>query len=82
MLTPSIGICMMPFTFCGSLIPAHSSIVGAMSITWWNCALTSPLAPNPAGQRTAMPLRVPPQWEATCFVHWNGQFIACAQPMG
>ena len=22
----------------------------------------------------------PPQWEATCLVHWNGVFVACAQP--
>ena len=48
MLTPSIGICMMPFTCCGSLIPAHSRMVGAISITWWNCARTSFVAAKPA----------------------------------
>ena len=32
------------------------------------------------GQCTMVPVRVPPQCEATCFVHWNGVFIACAQP--
>ena len=25
-----------------------------------------------------MPLRVPPKWDAICFVHWNGVSIACA----
>ncbi len=27
-------------------------------------------------------LRVPPKWLATCLVHWNGVFIACAQDEG
>ena len=40
----------------------------------------SPFAAKPAGQCTIVPLRVPPQWEATCFVHWYGVYIACAQP--
>ena len=34
----------------------------------------------PAGQWTIVPLRVPPQWEAICLVHWNGVFMAHAQP--
>ena len=34
----------------------------------------------PLGQWTMVPLRVPPQCEATCLVHWNGEFIAHAQP--
>ena len=49
-------------------------------MTWWNCARTSPLAAKPLGQCTMVPLRVPPQWEATCLVHWYGVSIACAQP--
>ena len=53
---------------CGS--PAASSTVGATSITWWNCERISPRAVNPLGQCTIVPLRVPPQCEATCFVHW------------
>ena len=40
----------------------------------------SPRALMPAGQWTIVPLRVPPQCEATCFVHWYGAHIACAQP--
>ena len=27
-----------------------------------------------------MPLRVPPKCEATCFIHWNGESSAHAQP--
>ena len=30
----------------------------------------SPLVLMPFGQCTIVPLRVPPQWEATCLVHW------------
>ena len=30
------------------------------------------------GQWTIAPFRVPPQCEATCFVHWYGVSIACA----
>ena len=32
------------------------------------------------GQCTIVPLRVPPQCEATCLVHWYGVSIAHAQP--
>ena len=28
-----------------------------------------------------MPLRVPPKWLATCFVHWKGVLPAQAQPI-
>lgn len=49
-------------------------------MTWWNWSRTSPLASMPSGQWMIVPLRVPPQWDATCFVHWNGVSIACAQP--
>ncbi len=34
----------------------------------------------PRGQCTTVPLRVPPQCEATCLVHWYGVSIAQAQP--
>ena len=33
-----------------------------------------------AGQCTMVPLRVPPQCEATCLVHWYGVHRAWAQP--
>ena len=61
-------------------MPAASSTVGATSMTWQNCERTSPLAVNPRGQCTIVPLRVPPQCEATCFVHWKGASMAQAQP--
>src|SRR5260221_3931654 len=32
MLTPSIGLCLMPLTVCGALIPVASRIVGTMSM--------------------------------------------------
>jgi hypothetical protein len=32
------------------------------------------------GHITAMPLRVPPKWLATCFIHLNGESSAHAQP--
>ena len=70
----------MPLTMTGSGRPAASSTVGATSITWWNWGRTSPLAWMPPGQCTIVPLRVPPQCEAICFVHWYGAFIAWAQP--
>ena len=54
--------------------------MAATSITWWNCERISPFASNPAGQCTIVPLRVPPQCDAICFVHWYGVSIACAQP--
>ena len=49
--------------------PATSSTVGATSMTWRNCDRISSLALIPLGQCTIVPLRVPPQWEATCLVH-------------
>ena len=61
-------------------IPAASSTVGATSMTWLNWLRISPLASMPFGQCTIVPLRVPPQCEATCLVHWYGVHIACAQP--
>jgi hypothetical protein len=77
---PCNGICWTPLTLTGSGSLAASSTVAATSITWWNCERTSPLAWMPAGQWTIVPLRVPPQCEATCLVHWYGVSIACAQP--
>ena len=70
MLTPSIGRWATPLTVVGWGSPAASSTVGATSMTWWNCERTSPRAAIPRGQWTIVPLRVPPQCEATCFVHW------------
>ena len=80
MLVPSIGDCSTPLTIVGSGSPAASRIVGATSITCVNCERSPPFSAIPAGQCTIVPLRVPPQWEATCLVHWNGVSIAHAQP--
>ena len=49
-------------------------------MTWQNCERSSPRAAKPFGQCTIVPLRVPPQCDATCLVHWYGVSIACAQP--
>ena len=55
-------------------------MVGTMSMTWCHCERISPFALNPFGQLTAVALRVPPQCEATCLVHWSGVSMAQAQP--
>ena len=60
----------MPWTKPGAGSPAASSTVGATSMTWWNWWRSSPFAAKPPGQWRIVPLRVPPQWEAICFVHW------------
>ena len=80
MLVPSIGACCTPFTKSGSGMPAASSTVGATSMTWQNCERVPPLLRMPAGQCTIVPLRVPPQCDATCLVHWYGVHIAHAHP--
>ena len=80
MLTPSSGACVMPFTNSGSGSPAASRIVWATSMTWWNWLRIFPLSVKPFGQCTMVPLRVPPQCDATCLVHWYGVHSACAQP--
>ena len=80
MLVPSIGDCCTPLTTVGSGSPAASRTVGARSITWVNWERSPPLSSMPLGQCTIVPLRVPPQCEATCLVHCNGVFIAQAQP--
>ena len=53
----------------GAGSPAASRMVAAMSITWQNWVRVCPLALIPLGQCTMVPLRVPPQCEATCLVH-------------
>ena len=78
--TPCSGCCWTPLTLSGSGSCATSSTVAATSITWWNCERISPFALMPPGQCTIVPLRVPPQCDAICFVHWYGVSIACAQP--
>ena len=80
MLTPSMGAWVTPCTVLGSGRPAASRMVGATSMTWVNCSRSSPRAVMRAGQCTMVPLRVPPQCEATCLVHWYGVHIAWAQP--
>src|SRR3954469_8143063 len=80
MLVPSMGDCCTPLTMVGSGMPAASRIVGARSITWVNCDRTPPGYEMHRGQCTMVPLRVPPQWDATCLVHCSGLFIAHAQP--
>ena len=80
MLVPSIGDCWTPLTMAGSGSPAASRMVGARSITWVNWERTEPGSSIPSGQCTMVPLRVPPQCEATCLVHCSGEFIAQAQP--
>ena len=80
MLVPSYGLCCTPLTIVGSGRPAASSTVGATSMTWLNWLRMPPFSLMPFGQCTIVPLRVPPQCDATCFVHWYGEFIAQAQP--
>ncbi len=80
MLVPSIGDCCTPFTMVGSGRPAASRIVGATSMQCVNCVRSPPRSSIPFGQCTIVPLRVPPQCEATCFVHWKGVSMAQAQP--
>ena len=80
MLVPSMGACCTPLTMTGSGSPAASRIVGARSMTWVNWERSPPFSSMALGQCTMVPLRVPPQCEATCLVHWNGVSIAQAQP--
>jgi hypothetical protein len=55
MLTPSIGLCLMPSTTVGCLMPAASSTVGTTSITWWNWWRMPPLSLITFGHAIAMP---------------------------
>src|ERR1700732_3501804 len=72
MLTPSIGLCLIPFTVSGALIPVASRIVGTMSMMWWNWLRMAPASLIRAGHEIARPCRVPPKCDATCFVYLNG----------
>ena len=72
MLTPSIGLCLMPLTIVGCLILVASRIVGTMSITWWNWLRMPPLSLITAGHEMAVPWRTPPKCDAICLVHENG----------
>ena len=65
-----MGDCWTPLTNAGSGIPAASRMVGATSMTWQNWLRVPPLSVMPLGQCTIVPLRVPPQCDATCLVHW------------
>ena len=65
-----MGDCMTPLTITGSGNPAASRTVGARSMTWVNWERCPPGSAMPLGQCTMVPLRVPPQCEATCLVHW------------
>src|ERR1044072_5029968 len=58
MLTPSIGVWIVPFTLFGSGSPAASRIVGATSMTWCHCGRISFLAVMPLGQWTINPVAV------------------------
>ena len=75
-----MGICWIPFTDVGASMPAASRMVGARSMTWWNWVRSPPASVIRRGHEMARPLRVPPKWEATCFIHWNGASRAHAQP--
>src|SRR5450631_853441 len=72
MLTPSIGLCLMPLTVSGALMPVASRMVGTISMTWWNWVRTPPGSLMWPGQLIAKPWRVPPKCDATCLVHLNG----------
>ena len=81
MLTPSIGICCTPLTIVGcrqarDLEHGRRDVDDVVELR--NGPRPAPR--SPLGQCTIVPLRVPPQCEATCFVHWYGVSIACAQP--
>jgi hypothetical protein len=70
----------MPSTDTGAGMPVTSNSVGTMSMTWWNCQRMPPLSVIRAGQETAMPWRVPPKNDGTCFVHLYG--VSNAQAHG
>ena len=80
MLTPSIGLCLIPSTVVGCLIFAASRIVGTTSITWWNWLRMPPLSVMTLGHEIAMPCRTPPRWDTICLVHMNG--VSNAQAHG
>jgi hypothetical protein len=75
-----IGFWGVPLTIFGSGRLAASSTVGATSMTWWNWERTSPFAVTRFGHDTMIPVRLPPKFDATCFVQVNGVSPATAQP--
>src|SRR5215210_7353752 len=79
MLTPSIGLCSIPFTILGAGILHASKTVGAISMAWQNWLRISFFDLMPFGHRTTTPFRVPPKSDATCLVHANGALVATAQ---
>src|SRR5712691_6186852 len=72
MLTPSKGLCLMPLTISGALIPVAWRLVGAMSMMWWNWVRMPPASLMRAGHEIASPCRVPPKCDAICLVYLNG----------
>src|SRR5262249_37872210 len=81
-LIPSIGFGGVPLSTFGGVMPITSYRVGTISTVWRNCSRRPPLSLIRAGHETTIGLRVPPKWLATCLVHWNGVFIACAHAEG
>ena len=77
-----MGVCFTPLIIVGSLTPAASRMVGAMSMIEQNCERTPPVCLIRSGHEITRPFRVPPKCEAICLVHWNGVSMACAQPTG
>ena len=81
MLTPSIGVCCTPLHGRRLGQPGRFEDRSARRRSRGGTGgAPRPCALMPFGQWTMVPLRVPPQCEATCLVHWYGVSIACAQP--
>src|SRR5450631_4202772 len=78
MLTPSMGLCLMPLIVSGCGMPVASRMVGTMSMTWLNWRRMPPTSLMWPGQDMAMPWDVPPKCDGTCFTHLNGVSIAHA----
>ncbi len=79
-LTPFNGTWSTPSITSGMGSPAASRTVGTISTTWVNCERRLPPLVMRFGQEITIDVRVPPRWEAIFLSHWNGVFIACAQP--
>jgi hypothetical protein len=77
---PWIGNCANPLTIFGAGTPTVSLMIGATSVTWWNCGRSPPLSAIHFGQVTIIGFRVPPKWLANCLVNWNGVSIAQVWP--
>ena len=65
----------------GGSTPMAARMVGTMSITWWNCLRSSPLALIPFGQWTTSGFCVPPKC-VYCLHSLKGVLPASAQPTG